>query len=768
MTVRMTERPGPGTLFLLFCLTISLLTPVDSPGDPPSNSNDDTLGLSLERLFEDPPLDGVRLRDISWNGEGTEVGFLRPGGKNRDVLELWVFDVKGGRSRLLARPSDVLPEGKPEAGVDEIRRPGGDRGAVEGITGYAWSPHGRSVLFLLGGGLYLLDPASGNARLLVGGADDPVIEPAFSPDGSSASYVQDGDLWLLSLEGGEPRRLTERTSPDVTYGLAESAAREEMCRWRGYWWSRGGRWLAYLEVDASGLEPHRPVACLFEDALLTGERRHSGEVSPGEEQYPAGGGPGAEVRLGILDTYSGKTKWVDFDPDVEYITGVEWGPGDVILAVQIQPRDRSWLQLVRADPRKGKKYFILEERSETFMNPHDDIHILPDSRFVWSSERTGTRQLFLHDPRGEIIRRLTNRELPVVELEGVDEENGRIFFSAVTNGSLELHLFSVSLEGGEPVQLTAAPGWHETEVPGDCRHFVDTFSSVLSPPEVSVHDASGSRVAVLEDNPTPEFDEFELSEPEFFRITAADGRTPLNAVWTKPPGFDPLREYPVVIHASGGPESHAVADRWRSSTLRDQFLARQGYIVLSLDPRGTNHRGKAFRDEIYRRPAVADVEDYTAAVRHLRTFSFIDGERIGIRGWGYGGTLALMSLLETEGLYSCGIAIAPVTSWRRHHSCFTKRFLGPPGENEEAYRAASVLDHDPAGLTEKLLLVHGTADETVSLCQALALARKLQQAGVQFDMMLYPGETHLLAGKETKQHLSRLMFDFFETHLGAE
>jgi len=754
MTVTTRNRTAVRTLLSLFCLTIVLSIPEDSTGDPPSKEH--ATGFSIERLHEDPPLDGVRLQEINWNEDGTRVGFLRPSVENRAVLELWAFDVNEGRSRLLVRASDVILEEKLKLSDEEIQRLERKRITQRGITGYAWSPDGQSLLFPLGGGLYVFDLKTRKSTLLDDGTGGPILDPKFSQDGSSISYVRNGDLWLLPVEGGKPRRLTERKTHTVTFGLAEFVAQEEMDRYDGYWWSSGGRWIAYLEVDVSDLEIWQRAAYRFEGASLN------------EQRYPAAGKPNAKVRVGILDTYSGKTKWVDFGSEVEYIARVDWDPKDRFLAIQVQPRDQSWLRLVRADPRKGKKYTILEERSETFMNLHDDVHFLSDSRFIWSSERTGMRQLYLYDARGELIRQLTDLDLPVVELESVDEERGRIFFSAVTKKSLELHLFSVSIEGSDPVQLTRTPGWHVTNVSDDCRHFVDTFSSVLSPPRATIHDASGSRLAVLEDNPTAELDELELSEPEFIQIEAADGRTPLNAVWTKPPDFDASHKYPVIIYGYGGPHGHVVANRWRRSTLWNQLLAQQGYIVFSVDPRGSKYRGKTFEDEIYKSLGVIEVEDHAAAVRHLQTIPFIDREHIGIWGWSYGGTLAIMSLLETGGLYNCGIAVAPVTNWRWYDSHYTERYLGLPGENEVVYSTAAALEHDPAGITEDLLLVHGMADDNVFLRHSLAMAKKLQQAGVKFDMMLYPGKTHLIAGKETKHHLYRMMFDFFETHLKAE
>jgi dipeptidyl-peptidase-4 len=460
-----------------------------------------------------------------------------------------------------------------------------------------------------------------------------------------------------------------------------------------------------------------------------------------------------------VDVRSGRVRWLELAEDVEYVARVDWTPGGGTLALQLQPRDQRRLELVLVAPEAGEAEVLVTETSETFVNLHDDLTFLDDGRFLWSSERSGTRQIYLYDD-GEPLQ-LTDGALPVLAVEGVDEGTGKVLYTAVTNRSLEAHLFAVPLEGGAPVQLTRKSGWHSVTVSEDGTHWVDTHSAAVQPPRSRVFDAAGERVAVLEANPTEELDALLDTGPEFTTVVAADGETELNASFIKPPSFDESEQHPLVVYGYGGPHGHVVADRWRRSSLFSHYLASRGYVVFSVDPRGSNHRGKRFEDAVHRSFGQVEVRDHAAAVEQVSDLPWVDPERIGIWGWSYGGYLAVMSLLSTEGVYRCGLAVAPVTNWHWYDTHYTERYLGMP-DDEQVYDAASALERDPSGLTERLLVVHGMADDNVFLRHSLALIARLQEAGVQFETMLYPGKTHLIAGKNARKHLFTMMAGYWD------
>jgi dipeptidyl-peptidase-4 len=493
--------------------------------------------LTLDRIYEDPPLDGQHLKSLKWTEDGKMLGFLRPSAVNRYILELWVYEVAAGQPRLLVRATDIVSPKGLELSDDEIQILERKRISQRGITTYEWSPGGQSILFPLGGGLYVYDLEAGKVVLLDDGSSGPLLDPRFSPDGKLVSFVRGRDLWIIPSVGGEARQLTSGATPTLSRGLAEFVAQEEMGRHRGYWWSENCDLIAYLEVDESHVEVWKRTSY-----------RSSG-ASVSDQRYPAAGKPNASVRAGILDIESGTTRWIDLGDDVEYIARVDWDPGDRFLAIQVQPRNQRWLRLVFADPRTGTIRKILEDRADSYVNLHDDLIFLDDGRFLWSSETSGMRQIYLYDEEGTLITQLTRHDLPVVQIDGLNEAEGRVFYTAVTNSSLEKHLFSISLQGGEPERITSKPGWHSVKLPEDGGHYTDTHSSLLSPGRVTLHDSNGRELAVLEDNPTPELDEYEFATPEFIEVTAADGVTPLNAVMTRPLNFDPSEQYPVLIYS---------------------------------------------------------------------------------------------------------------------------------------------------------------------------------------------------------------------------
>ncbi len=713
-------------------------------------------GLTLSRIFDDPPLDGVSIRSPAWSGDGSKLGWLRSAPDNRDVLELWAWEAGKAEPGLLVRAADLVDPGREALSDAQVLALERKRITERGITSFTWSPDGSSVLLPLGGSLHVFDVATRKSLVLDDGTRGVPMDPRFSPDGSMVAFVREGDLWVASAAGGEERQLTRGATDTLTHGLAEFVAQEEMGRYRGFWWSPDSTRIAFLEVDESGVEVWRRASYGAGESFVT------------EQRYPGAGRPNAVVRPGILTVETGKVTWVDLAGDEQYVARVDWAPDGSAIALELQPRSQKRLDLVMVDAEDATTRVVLSETSDTFVNLHDDLHLLADGRFVWSSEKTGTRQVYLHEADGSQVAQLTSLELPVMAVHAVDEKSGTVLFSAAVNRGLECQVFSVPLSGGDVTALGTEPGWHSIEASPDGRHYLDSHSTAMDPPRSAVHDATGTKIAVIEPNPTEELSTLLTTRPELTTVTAADGVTELSAMYIKPPDFDPKKRYPVVIYGYGGPHGHLVADRWTRSSLFSHYLAQQGFVVFSVDPRGAAARGKAFEDEIHQRFGVVEVQDHAEAARHLARLSWVDPERIGIWGWSYGGYLTIMSLVQTSDLYRCGIAVAPVTDWHFYDSHYTERYMGMPDTSAAAYEKGSVLLADPAGLTEDLLIVHGMADDNVFLRHSLSFVERLQDAGVQFDLMLYPGKTHLIAGKGTRKHLYTMMYEFWVRHMGSD
>ncbi|MBN1643033.1 MAG: S9 family peptidase [Anaerolineae bacterium] len=712
--------------------------------------------LTVERVFGDPNLSGPVPVQLRFSPDGTRVTYLRPTDEDDEVLDLWAYDIAAGEHTPLVRAQELAPVDQIAVSEAEAARRERMRIRQRGIVEYAWAKSGDRLLFPLGGALYVytLDAAPGaQVRCAVAPEDGPVLDPKFSPDGTQIAFVRDGDLWVVRTEGGEARRLTTDGKGTVQNGVAEFVAQEEMGRHTGYWWSPDGTRIAYAQIDESPV----PVA---KRPAYYGDR-----VEVVEQRYPAAGQANALVRVGVVEVGTGETTWMDTGAETDvYVARVDWLPGSAALAIQVQSRDQKTLDLLLADAGSGASRLVLRERDAHWVELHDDLRFLENGeRFVWSSEQTGYKHLYLYGVDGRLIRPLTTGAWRVSKVSGVDQGAGVVYCQAWGGSPLEQHLYRVPLGDGAPVQVTAGAGWHEVVLAPDCAHYIDTHSTVVQPPQVRLCAIDGSAVAVLEANRVPERDEIDWAPSEFVLLEAEDG-APLYGRLTQPPDFGPHETYPAVVLVYGGPHAQRVRDAWEAS-LTVQLFAQQGYLVFELDNRGTGNRDLAFGAALHMHMGTAEVRDQLAGVAYLKTLPYVDPRRIGIYGWSYGGYMTLMCMLRAPDVFRAGVAVAPVTDWRLYDTHYTERYMGHPEQNAEGYEDSSVLAH-VENLTGGLLLVHGMADDNVLFQHSVLLIEKLQQARLPFEMMAYPGKKHGIAGKAARIHLFEMMLAHFRRWLG--
>lgn len=712
--------------------------------------------LTVERVFSDPNLSGPVPIQLKFSPDGRRVTYLRPVDEDDEVLDLWAYDIAAGEHAPLVRTEDLVPPDEIEVSEQEAARRERMRIRQRGIVEYGWAESGGRLLFPLSGACYVYslhaEPGE-RVRCAVSPDDGPAYDPKFSPQGDAIAYVREGDLFIVPAEGGEARQLTTDGEGTVQNGVAEFVAQEEMGRYTGYWWSPDGRYIAYTQIDES------PVPVVQRAAY------YADRVEVVEQRYPAAGDPNALVRVGVVDVETGLTTWMNTGKERDvYIARVDWLPDSETVAIQVQSRDQKTLDLLFADAKTGATRLVLREEDDHWVELHDDLTFLKDSdRFVWSSERTGYRHLYLYGLDGHLVCQLTRGQWPVSKLSGIDEKHGVAYFEGWRESPLEQHLYRASLEGGEPVQVTQEVGWHEVVLAPDCAHYLDTHSDVLHPPQVRLYGADGELVAMLEANELPERNEYEWVEPEFVLLEAEDG-TPLHGRLTRPPGFDPEGTYPAVVRVYGGPHEQKVWDAWDAS-MQAQLLAHAGFAVFDLDNRGMGNRGKAFGTALYHHMGGVEVRDQLAGVEYLKSLPYVDGDRIGVFGWSYGGYMTLMCMLRSPDVFKAGVAVAPVTDWSLYDTHYTERYMGHPDENAEGYRESSVFTH--AGkLRGKLLLVHGMADDNVDFQNSVLLMEALQRASIPFQMMAYPGKKHGISGKPVRVHLFEMIVEHFRRHLG--
>lgn len=712
--------------------------------------------LTLDAITGPLPLSGPTLMKPKIAPDGSQVGFLRGKDSNRNQLDLWSYDIGSGQTRMLVDSKVVLPGEETLSDEEKARRERQRIAAMTGIVDYQWSPDAQTLLFPLGGELYLYDlHKQGRAavRQLTHG-EGFATDARLSPKGGFVSFIRDRNLWVIELASGRQVQLTSDGSATIGNGVAEFVADEEMDRHTGYWWAPDDSAIAFARIDESPV----PVQQRYE--------MYADRTEVIKQRYPAAGDANVRVQLAVIAPVAGaQPRWVDLGREQDiYLARVDWRDAQH-LSFQRQSRDQKLLELVEVALADGRQRVLARETSRTWVPLHNSLRFLGDGSLLWSSERSGFQHLYRIDSAGKATA-LTHGDWPVDELLAVDEAAGKVYFRAGIDSPRESHIHVVALAGGQPRQLSTAPGMHSASFARNASVYVDSWSNSSTPPQVELFRADGSRLATLVENdladpghPYARYRDAHLPV-EFGTLAAADGRTPLHYSLIKPAGFDPGKRYPVAVYVYGGPAAQTVSNSWpgRGDHLFNQYLAQQGYVVFSLDNRGTPRRGRDFGGALYGRQGTVEVADQLRGVDWLQQQPWVDATRIGVQGWSNGGYMTLMLLAKASDRYACGVAGAPVSDWGLYDTHYTERYMDLPGNNPDGYREARVLTHVD-GLRSRLLLVHGMADDNVLFTHSTALMSALQKRGQPFELMAYPGAKHGLSGADAL-HRYRLAEDF--------
>ncbi len=723
--------------------------------------------LTLEAITGDAPLSGPTLLKPRVSPDGARVTYLRGRQDDRHRLDLWAFEVASAEHRLLVDAARLLPGIEALSDEEKARRERQRIAAYRGIVDYQFSPDGRRLLFPLGGALYLFDLEAADAdavRQLTHG-EGFATDPKVSPKGGFVSFIRARDLWVVDLADGAQVQLTFDGDGVIGNGVAEFVADEEMARHTGYWWAPDDSAIAFARIDQS------PVP------IKQRHEVHADRTEVIAQRYPAAGEPNVRVQLGVIaPRAAAKPQWIDLgdDPDI-YLARVDWRDAGR-LTFQRQSRDQQTLDLIEHTLASGHQRTLLTETSPTWVPLHDALHFLDDGRFVWTSERSGFLHLYLGNEDGSALTALTAGDWPVDALLAVDAQAGLAYFSAGLEGDTpsptQAQLFCVPLDGGPIRQLSHTPGMHDASFSRDAQVYVDSWSSTAVPPQLSLHRADGGTLATLVANDLRDPDHpyapyLAAQQPvEFGTFIAADGGTSLHYSLIRPRGFDPAQRYPVVVYVYGGPAAQTVTQGWpsRGDALFNQYLAQRGYVVFSVDNRGTPRRGRDFGGALYGRQGTVEVADQLAGIAFLKTLPWVDPARIGVHGWSNGGYMTLMLLAQAPHAYACGAAGAPVTDWALYDTHYTERYMGQPQANAGGYAQASVFTHAGGIASGALLLLHGMADDNVLFSNSTRLMGMLQAAGTPFELMTFPGAKHGLQGADLCYRY-RLTEDFFARRL---
>lgn len=630
---------------------------------------------------------------------------------------------------------------------------------LESIDGYVFSPDGRRILIQtetkpiyrrsFTAVYYLFNIENNKMQPLTEGA---VRIPTFSPDGNQLAFVRDNDIYLIKfLYGYAESRVTKDGALNrVINGAPDWVYEEEFSFNSALEFSPDSKMIAYVkweegDVPAFTFPLYRGMAPeLDEYAAYPGAYSY---------KYPVAGERNSKVSVMTFDIFSKVTKRMDLPMDGDgYVPRIKFTRDPDKLAVMTLNRHQNRLDMYYANPRTGVCNLVLREEDDCYLETDvlESIRFY-DNHFTIVSERDGYPHIYLYTLGGTLVKQVTDGDYEVKRLYGWDEENGNFYYLSNEGSPLTTSVWRVDAKGRKTRLSSGEGGMNAAQFSRNFHYYINSYQSVTVPPVYTINDNRGKVLCTMVDNAglRDKVAAMGLPQKEFFTFTTPDGTT-LNGWMMKPADFDAGRKYPVLMYQYSGPGSQLVIDAWGISW--ETYMATQGYIVACVDGRGTGGRGAAFEKCTYMSIGVKEADDQVAAARHLASLPYVDGDRIGIWGWSYGGYMTLMSLCQGAGVFKMGIAVAAPTDWRYYDTVYTERYMRTPQENEEGYDKSSVFTRI-GNLSGKLLLVHGSADDNVHLRNMMELSEAMVQAGLDFDMMVYTNRNHGIAGGNTRNHL---------------
>lgn len=596
---------------------------------------------------------------------------------------------------------------------------------------------------------YIYDLESGETTKLSDG--NKQMYASFSPDGSKVAFVKDYNLYYKDLETGEEIQITtDGKKNKILNGMSDWVYEEELVLVQAFQWSPDGEKIAFYRFDESEVKQYN---LKIYDNLYP---------STYTFKYPKAGEENSEVQIKIYDLASKETVDVKFDKEYEYFTSIEWTENPNTLAVLGSNRHQSNLDILLADAKTGKTEVLYTESSDTYIEMPFEVYFLKDNKhFIILSEKDGYNHIYLYDMKGKLVKQITKGKWVVTDFYGVDEGKGAVYYQAAEISPLVRNVYSIGLDGKDKKRLSNFDGTNSAVFSKGYKNFINYNSTANTPSRISLHEVDGTEIRLLKDNSElrESMEDFNLSKKEFFTFTTSDN-VKLNGWMIKPPNFDKTKKYPVFLTIYGGPGAQTVTDSWGGANyFWHQMLAQKGYIVVSVDNRGTGGRGAAFKKITYKELGKYETIDQIEAAKYFAGLPYVDAERIGVQGWSYGGYMSSLCILKGAEYFKAAIAVAPVTNWRFYDSIYTERYMQTPQENPDGYDQNSPINH-----VEKLegnyLLIHGTADDNVHFQNTAEMISALIAANKQFDLFIYPNKNHGIYGGNTRNHLYHKMTDF--------
>lgn len=572
----------------------------------------------------------------------------------------------------------------------------------------------------------------------------------YSPDGKLVSFIHENNIYIKDLATNEISQITfDGEKNKIINGTTDWVYEEEFAITKAYYWSPDSKNIAFLKFDESKVkEMNMPIY---------------GALYPYQDKfkYPKAGEDNSKVSLNIYNLVSKEINPIDIK-EYEYIPRLKWTKNDNILIVQTLNRHQNLIKFNKIvkekDTFKAKEFF--SEKSDTYIEIDDNLEILDNNSIILTSEKDGYKHLYLLDLNGK-RQQLTKGNWDIIDFYGIDETTGNLFYSSSESGTINKSIYKIKINGEAKKIISKNTGYSDAEFSNGMKYFIKTFSNANLPNQYSLCDDSGKELFKIEENKglIQKLKKYNCSPKTFFKIKGKEDS--LNASIIKPENFNPNKKYPVYLHVYGGPGNNTVLNKYKNSEyLYHQLLSSKGYIVLSIDPRGTMYRGVKFKKSTYLQLGKLELEDVLSATKNFyKANSFVDSSRIGIQGWSFGGYLTSLAMTKGNHLFKMGIAVAPVTNWMFYDNIYTERFMRTPQENKNGYENNSPINFAKT-LEGNYLIVHGSADDNVHLQNTMEMIEALVQANKKFESFIYPNKNHGIYGGNTRNHLFNMMLEF--------